>query len=134
MAAVAHSLGSEVEKEALVGICRFTQELDFEILKLWGLEDELRKRPFLQLVLVPEPIDGQVVEALLRINGAPEDVNHRIDHFSGRCTEGEPLVTNLDTGGRLSFAIEDSVKEIDILTEAIAYFFAVELDLALINV
>ena len=76
VAAVAHGLGSEVDEHAFVCRCRITHSIESEILEVVGLEDELRKRPFLQLVLVSEQFNGQLVEALLRVNGAPEDVNH----------------------------------------------------------
>ena len=75
--------------------------------------------------------DVQSFEAMLRVNGTPEEVNHRIDHFGGRSL-GE--ITNVNTGGRLSFAIEDPVCEIDKLNKAFAYLVSIEFDCALINV
>ena len=84
----------------------------------------------MQLVGVSETLDGQSFEALLRVDGAPEDANHRIDRFGGSSLQ----VLNGDFGGRLSFLIEDTACEIDKLNEAIAYFVPVEFHCAFINI
>ena len=62
-----------------------------------GLEDELRQRPLLQLVLVLESLDGEVLEALLCVDCAPKVLNHGINHLFRRAAEA----VNLDIGGRL---------------------------------
>ena len=75
--------------------------------------------------------DGQSFEAMLCVDGAPEDADHRIDRFGGSSPEVFDIVTtNVDFGGRLSFAIEDPVYEIDKLNKSIAYLVPVEFDCA----
>ena len=68
---------------------------------------------------------------MLRVDSAPEDANHRIDRFGGSSLED---ILKGDFGGRLSFAIKNSVYEIGKLNEAIAYLLPVEFYEAAFNV
>ena len=45
------------------------------------LEDELPQRPLLHLVLVLEPLDNEVLEALLFVDCTPKLVYHRVKDF-----------------------------------------------------
>ena len=84
----------------------------------------------MQLVLVIEIDDVQSFEALLRVDGAPEDGKHRIDRFGG----GSLQVLNGDKVCGLSLVIADQAYEIGKLTEASAYCVLVEFDEAALNV
>ena len=48
-----------------------------------SLLHELLQRPLLQLVVVLEILDGEVLEALLCVDGAPDEVKHRVDDICG---------------------------------------------------
>ena len=84
----------------------------------------------MQLVLVIETQDVQSFEALLRVDGAPEDGKYRTERFGG----GSLQVLNGDEVGGLSLVIADPVDEIGKLTKAIAYCVLVEFDEASFNV
>ena len=85
--AVAESgnLSNEFEELAAVIIRRFNQGVNFEGFEVVCLEDELLKRPLLQLVLVPVIFDKEILEALLFVDCTPKVVNHRVEHI-GRCS------------------------------------------------
>ena len=57
-AAKGGSFRSKFEQQATVISCRVIQFGELERLEVMGLEDELPQWPLLQLVLVPEPLDG----------------------------------------------------------------------------
>ena len=61
-------LRSEFDELSNVIIFRFVEVVKLEGLEVVYLEDELPQRPLLQLVLVPEIIDRQVLEALLFVD------------------------------------------------------------------
>ena len=79
----------------------------------------------MQNTLVTETIEGQFFEALLRVDGAPNEIDHRIEHFRRRTLE---ISTDVDTSGRLSLFVGDLGYEIAILTEAFDQWDPVELD------
>ena len=73
-------LRSEFEELAAVLSCR-AKKGKFEGFKVVCLEDELPQRPLFQLVLVPERLDNEVLEALLFVDCAPKLVNHRVKYL-----------------------------------------------------
>ena len=79
------NLSNEFEELAAVIIRRFNQGVNFEGFEVVCLEDELLKRPLLQLVLVPVILDKEILEALLFVDCTPKFVNHRVEHI-GRCS------------------------------------------------
>ena len=54
---------------------------ELEGLEVVCLEDELSQWPLLELVLVTEKLDGEVLQAYLFVNCAPELVEHRVEHL-----------------------------------------------------
>ena len=79
--AICGSLSSDFEELAAVASCRSRKEEKFEGFEVVCLEDELPQRPLLQLVLVPEILDNEVLEALLFVYCAPKLVNYRIKYL-----------------------------------------------------
>ena len=74
-------LRSEFEELAAVIICRERKLEKFEGFEVVCLEDELPQRPLLQLVLVPEILDNEVLEALFFVDCAAKLVNHRVKYL-----------------------------------------------------
>ena len=68
-AAVGGGQAGKFQECGTISKCRVIQGLDLEILKVGALDHELAQWPLLERVLVQEPLDCELFEALLLIYG-----------------------------------------------------------------
>ena len=68
-AAVGGGESGKFQEYGTISKCRSTQIKDLEILKVGALDHELAQWPLLERVLVLEPLDCELFEALLLIYG-----------------------------------------------------------------
>ena len=108
------------------------EALEVECLERMRLKGELPQWPLLHLILVPEFIDGEVLETLLVANGLSKVLKYLVDYNRRRAPEAS---TNVDIIRRFCLHSHPIIYSVcSVLCEAVVHLYLVQLDPTLIDV